>query len=97
MHHFPSALLLQIRCLAPILAVCALVTSGCATPRTTEHPIVRMAQFDLNCPRESLSYTQIDDDTWGVVGCGRRTKYVRLCRQVGQGIFIEDHCRWVAN
>jgi hypothetical protein len=75
-----------------------LAASACATAKPKEHPIVRMAQFDLNCPRDQLTYTQLDAGTWGVVGCGRRTKYVRLCRQVvGFGGSIEDQCRWVAN
>ena len=65
--------------------------------KMVEHPVVRMAPFDLNCPRESLSYTPIDSGTWGVTGCGRRTKYVKLCRQVGVGMLAHDDCRWVQN
>jgi hypothetical protein len=56
-----------------------------------------MAAFDLQCPKAQLSYTQIDRGTWGVTGCGKQTKYVRLCRQVGSGWMIEDDCRWVQN
>jgi hypothetical protein len=55
------------------------------------HPVVRMAPFDLDCPEEKLSYKHIDDETWGVVGCGRRTKYVRICNSRG----VE--CRWLKN
>jgi hypothetical protein len=73
------------------------VASACATGQPKEHPVVRMAMFDLNCPREQLSYTKIDDGTWGVVGCGQRRKYVRICRTVGEGILAQDKCRWVAN
>src|SRR5262245_23033471 len=97
MHYVPISLLLQIRRLGPILAVVAAV-SGCGgSQQQTEHPIVGMAEFDLNCRRDKLSYTQIDKGTWGVTGCGRRTKYVRICRQVGEGVFAHDDCRWVAN
>jgi hypothetical protein len=74
-----------------------MVTGACAETQRREHPIVRMAEFDLNCPKNQLSFTQIDAGTWGAVGCGKRTKYVRLCRQVGTGVFVEDECRWVAN
>ena len=33
-----------------------------------DKPIVRMAAFDLNCPKSELRYQRIDYDTWGVVG-----------------------------
>jgi len=75
----------------------ALLTAACATTTPTEHPIERMGEFDLNCPKKKLSFTEIDSDTWGVTGCGRRIKYVRVCRQTGVGVFVEDECRWVAN
>ncbi len=73
--------------------------AGCQTPETKppEHPVVRMAPFDLECPKEKLSYHQLDENTWGVIGCERRTKYVRICRQVGQGFFTSDECQWVKN
>jgi hypothetical protein len=51
-----------------------------------------MATFDLDCPREQLEYVKIDEGTWGVSGCGKRTKYVRICRQVGFR-YISDECR----
>jgi hypothetical protein len=61
-----------------------------------------MAQFDLECPREQLRYTQIDQGTWGVEGCGKRTKYIKTCRQVVEaaplvGWVPHDECRWVQN
>lgn len=98
MIHFRNAVPRSIRRLALMLTTCMTLAGACAAPqKKVEHPIVRMAQFDLNCPREQLSYTQIDEGTWGVVGCGRRTKYVRVCRQVGEGWLLHDECRWVAN
>lgn len=85
----------MIRRLACIL-VGGLLTGACATTYI-QHPIERMAEFDLNCPKKKITFTEIDSDTWGATGCGQRIKYVRLCRQVGVGVFTEDECRWVAN
>jgi hypothetical protein len=86
-----------IRYVAHVFAVCLLAASACATGPEEEHPVVRMAQFDLNCPRAKLSFTRISDDTVGVTGCGRRIKYVRLCRRTGVGMFVDDECQWVSN
>src|SRR5262245_51768205 len=86
MPSFARKLSPQLRSFAPILAVCAVVAGGCASSQPKEHPIIKMAQFDLNCARKDLTYTQIDKNTWGVTGCGKRTKYVRLCRRVGEGL-----------
>jgi hypothetical protein len=87
------------RYLAYALATAALLTGACATspPPKKEHAIVKMAAFDLNCPKEQLSFQEIDSGTWGVVGCGRRTKYVRICRQLGSGVYESSECRWVQN
>ncbi len=70
---------------------------ACANRPKADHPIVRMAEFDLSCPKKQLLYSHIDDNTWGVVGCGRRAKYVRVCRQVWHGLLLEDECRWIQN
>jgi hypothetical protein len=56
-----------------------------------------MAPFDLDCPRAQLEYTVIDTGTVGVTGCGRRTKYVKMCRQISDGFGISDECRWIQN
>lgn len=75
----------------------ALATGACATPRQVEHPIVPMAVFDLNCPKTQLAFTQIDEGTWGVTGCGRRSKYLRICHSTGGLYFSGEECRWIAN
>ncbi len=77
---------------------CALVfgaLAACAPAKPTVHPVVKLAQFDLQCPREELSYTQISKKMIGVRGCGKQTKYVKLCRVV-QGWWDEE-CQWVQN
>src|SRR5436853_2127081 len=88
------------RAAALLTVLAALASAGCeaeASGKPAEHPIVHLAPFDLDCPREQLHYTQLTPTTWGVTGCGRRTKYVKVCRQVGTGIFISDDCRWIQN
>ena len=82
-----------IRSLAYVVAVCSLVVIACATAPEEEHPVARMAVFDLNCPRAKVSFTRIAEDAVGATGCGRRIKYIRVCRL---DIF-DDECQWVAN
>jgi hypothetical protein len=82
----------RLRC-AHVFAVCLFAAGACATAPEEEHPIVRTAQFDL----AKLSFVRISDDAVGVTGCGRRIKYVRICRQTGVGMFVDDECQWVAN
>ena len=86
-----------IRYLARVFAVCLLAAGACATAPEEEHPIVRMAVFDLNCPRDKLSFTRISEDAVGASGCGRRIKYVRLCREAYVGRFADEECQWVSN
>lgn len=71
--------------------------AGCHAPEPARHPVARVAPFDLDCPREQLSYTQIDDKTWGVTGCGRRAKYIEVCRPLDMDALTEDRCRWIRN
>jgi hypothetical protein len=85
---------------AGVTLILSLFAPACAPAqpaKAAEHPIVKMAMFDLDCPRDQLQYTQIDAATWGVAGCGRRTKYVRVCRQVWVGGPLVDECRWMQN
>ncbi len=97
MGSFNLQLLILSRRFLGMGSACLVLNCGGGHSRPAEHPVVRMAPFDLNCPKQQLSYTKIDAGTWGVAGCGRRTKYVRICRQVGTGVFAEDECRWVSN
>jgi hypothetical protein len=83
----------SIRSLAHVFAVCLLAASACATAPEEEHPVARMAVFDLNCPRDKLSFTRIAEDAVGATGCGRRIKYVRVCRLA----VWDEECQWIAN
>jgi hypothetical protein len=79
------------------LASFLLLDFACTPQKAAEHPIVRMAPFDLDCPKEQLAYAAIDSGTWGVTGCCKRVKYIKLCRQTGFGMASFDSCRWVQN
>lgn len=65
-------------------------------------PLAPRASFDLDCPADRLSYTELGEDTWGVRGCGRQGTYMWSCdrRAVpnGQGgFFYVKKCQWVRN
>ena len=87
-----------IRYLARVFAVCLLAAGACATAPEEEHPIVRMAVFDLNCPRGQLSFMRLSEDAVGASGCGRRIKYVRVWREGQFGTMpVDDECQWISN
>jgi hypothetical protein len=70
--------------------------AGCVETPPAVHPVVKQAQFDLNCPRSELRYMKLDEKTIGVTGCGGRAKYVALCRTTNPGtIAASDECQWV--
>lgn len=68
---------------------------GCEPAKPAVHPVVKLAQFDLQCPRNQLTYMRLTDRVIGVRGCGKQTKYTQVCRQkhVTAGIFA-DECQW---
>jgi hypothetical protein len=77
---------------------CLLVGLGCAPDVPAVHPVVQMAVFDLQCPRAELHYYKINDQTWGVRGCGKQTKYVEVCRSLNNPSMVrEEECQWVQN
>lgn len=75
----------------------AVLLSSCAAGV----PLGPRASFDLNCPKESLSYTDLGEDAWGVTGCGQRATYQWSCGvksiiSTGNGKFIsKKKCQWV--
>lgn len=85
--------------MAKILAVSFLAISACGGVG----PLTPRASFDLDCPEEALRITEIDDDTFGAVGCGKRATYVKSCTvrtvvNTGNGQVIPvKKCQWVRN
>lgn len=75
-------------------------SAGCGGPEPpAKHPVVSVAPFDLDCPEKELSYTQIDENTMGVTGCGKRAKYVQICDPPSSDIVgaLSRGCRWLRN
>jgi hypothetical protein len=74
-------------------ALASVLSAGCAAQQPTVHPIVKLAPFDLDCPRDEIEYTHIDEDVWGASGCGKRVKYVQICQRRGYW----SECHWIQN
>jgi len=60
------------------------------------------ASFDLGCPQDKLEYTEIDDETQGVSGCGNQGTYVWTCNtkgflRSGGNLYPIRKCQWVRN
>lgn len=68
-------------------------SSACRSPEPAKHPVVEMAQYDLDCPREAIEYDQTSERTIGASGCGRETKYIRHCQPMRHG--YTEECTWV--
>ena len=79
-----------------MLAVSALLLGSCVqSPQKRENPILGIAAFDLNCPKGNLSIKVIERTVWGVSGCGRRGRYIYVCRRSRQtGL---EECTWIAD
>jgi hypothetical protein len=77
------------------LLFAAALLVACAPAEPAIHPVVSKAQFDLSCPRDQLTYLEIDEKTFGVRGCGKQTKYVEICRVTRA--FPGEECQWIQN
>ena len=40
------------------------------------------ASFDLACPIESLTFTNISNNTMGVSGCNKKARYIFICESL---------------
>jgi hypothetical protein len=58
---------------------------GCTSMRSA---VTDRAAFDLHCPKEQITVSDIGSDGYGAEGCGKRTSYV--CLRDGWGGL---HCR----
>ncbi len=56
------------------------VISGCASTEVYRGPraLLNRATFDLSCPIEQLVVVDIDANTKGVSGCGKKATYIRM-------------------
>jgi len=76
---------------AMLITLAALLACGGAT----EDQLKVRSAFDLNCPQEQITLTQIDVRTRGVSGCGQRATYVESC-DAPRGS-AGATCTWVLN
>ena len=80
------------------LILWACLACACGPRKPPLHPVVKLAQFDLDCPKKKLTYTRINQKTVGVRGCGKKVKYVKLCRTRYELTLAEhEECTWVKN
>lgn len=76
----------------------ALFLSSCAN----REPLDPRASFDLECPEEKLRYTELNEDSWGVRGCGKQATYMWICNtkgyfRSGAVLVPSKKCQWVRN
>ena len=71
------------------IVVLGLVGCGAASPEQLK----TRAAYEMSCPEDDLTLTELGDDTTGVTGCGKKQVYVQDCQ--GQGAMRE--CKWVLN
>jgi hypothetical protein len=68
---------------------------ACATGPTSRDRLLKRAAFDLNCTKDELSVTKLDDRTRGVRGCGQKATYVESCDAPPSS--FGRKCTWVMN
>ena len=80
-----------------VLGAAVLSSAACATmlPPSPREKLLHRAAYDLQCPREALSVTKIDDQTRAVEGCGHQATYVEMC-DAPPDIVLRS-CTWLAN
>jgi hypothetical protein len=52
----------------------------CCTPAAMHRPdeFRNRAAFEMHCPREELVLTYLENEAWGVTGCGKQATYQRI-------------------
>jgi hypothetical protein len=81
--------------LTMLMAAAFFGVAGCATGPTSRDKLLRRAAFDLNCTKDEMSVTKLDERTRGVRGCGRQATYVQSCDAPPTAIV--RNCTWVMN
>jgi hypothetical protein len=70
----------------------SLAIAGCATTGSKQEIVGNRAAFDLQCDAGKLSVTDLGNESYGVVGCGKRASYVVTCKT-----FYAKDCTAIAN
>jgi hypothetical protein len=70
--------------------------AGCAiTYPIPRDRLLNRAAYDLECPKEALHVTKLDEETRAVHGCGHRATYVLICDAAVDN--VTRRCTWLAN
>lgn len=77
-----------------VLVAGPLGVAGCRAEATHDQ-LSRRASFDFGCAVRDLRFTQIDERTSGVEGCGKHAAYVETCD--GPRTNSNTTCTWVLN
>jgi len=86
-----------------LLVLLLVLGSACAVTAVRYDEIMtekvgKQASFDLQCPREQVSITKIDNASFGASGCGKRASYVgadRLCDPIQDESTLLNRCTMV--
>jgi hypothetical protein len=62
-----------------LVLVAATLAGACATTGAQSDLVGQRAAFDLQCGRSQLQISSLGNNTFGVVGCGKRAAYVVSC------------------
>lgn len=68
---------------------------SCVTTQA-EDPVKNKAAFDLNCPKNKLDLTAINEDNvsgminYGVSGCGKKAAYICQRKIVGAAVCVKE-------
>jgi hypothetical protein len=76
-----------MRTLLVVLVAAFLLTSvaGCATTAERHDLVMRQAEFDLSCARQSIRISELGGRVYGARGCGQQQTYVMYCYDTNIG------------
>lgn len=61
------------------LITALLLVQSCATTTEKKELVIKRATYDLNCDKERLKVVDLDGNSYGVSGCGKKTTYIVDC------------------
>lgn len=76
-----------------LLVGVTLLTASCAS--ASQRQLLARASSDLRCNKGDLTVVELDAQTRGVSGCGKRQMYLESCN--GRKDSPSRRCTWVSN
>lgn len=77
---------------AVLLAIAILAGCSSSNMGANHAQLMERASFDLDCPKKSLSITDLGESARGVRGCGKQATYIETC--TGQRGVANTTCTW---